>query len=336
MVAAITVTPAELGALENTLLNTSGNVPLHDRFRALFTLKSLKNQDAVAIISKGFGDSSALLKHELAYCLGQMKQPSALLVLESVLKNSDEDPMVRHEAAEAMGAISSRQSIPILRQYLSDPNRSVRETCEIALAKIDWDNSEEGKSHLSNKDNTKSAPAYTSIDPAPPSSGLLSGQPKPDNVTDSSIDALRTTLLNIELPLFERYRAMFALRNIGTPAAVDALAAGFSDDSALFKHEIAFVFGQLLSAHSVPSLVKVLQNTNESDMVRHEAAEALGGIATPEVLPHLKEWMTRDDAPRVVKESCQVAIDMWEYENSGQFQYANALETVRVGEAIGA
>lgn len=47
-------------------------------------------------------------------------------------------------------------------------------------------------------------------------------------------------------------------------------------------------------------------------MVRHEAAEALGGIATPEVLPHLKEWMTREDSPRVVKESCQVAIDMWE------------------------
>lgn len=47
-------------------------------------------------------------------------------------------------------------------------------------------------------------------------------------------------------------------------------------------------------------------------MVRHEAAEALGGIGTPEVLPHLEEWMVRDDSPRVVRESCQVAIDMWE------------------------
>jgi deoxyhypusine monooxygenase len=47
-------------------------------------------------------------------------------------------------------------------------------------------------------------------------------------------------------------------------------------------------------------------------MVRHEAAEALGGIAVPEVLPHLKEWMNREDAPRVVRESCQIAIDMWE------------------------
>lgn len=47
-------------------------------------------------------------------------------------------------------------------------------------------------------------------------------------------------------------------------------------------------------------------------MVRHEAAEALGGIATPEVLPYLKEYMTRKDAPVVVKESCQVALDMYE------------------------
>ena len=78
------------------------------------------------------------------------------------------------------------------------------------------------------------------------------------------------------------------------------------------RHEIAFVFGQLLSAHSVPALLRVLQNSNESDMVRHEAAEALGGIATPEVLPHLMEWMTRDDAPQVVRESCQIAVDMWE------------------------
>jgi len=50
-----------------------------------------------------------------------------------------------------MGAISSAASIPILREYLTDHNRTVRETCEIALAKIEWDNSEEGKKHLAEK-----------------------------------------------------------------------------------------------------------------------------------------------------------------------------------------
>jgi deoxyhypusine monooxygenase len=79
-------------------------------------LKSLKSEDAVNIISKGlsriisrpradgkyflhpgFSDPSALLKHELAYCLGQMKKTSALPALETVLRDSSEDPMVRHE-----------------------------------------------------------------------------------------------------------------------------------------------------------------------------------------------------------------------------------------------
>lgn len=322
MVAAISLD--ELKNLESCLLNTSQDAPLHTRFRALFTLKALKNDDAVAIISKGFKDPSALLKHELAYCLGQMKNTSALPTLEVVLKDTSEDPMVRHEAAEAMGAISASSSVPILKQFLSDPERTVRETCEIAIAKIEWDNSEEGQRHhqLSNE---STRPLYTSIDPAPASSGLLEGTPKPEDVSGDGVSALQKELVDKSLPLFQRYRAMFALRNIGTPAAVDALASGFSDDSALFKHEIAFVFGQLLSSHSVPPLLDVLRNTTESDMVRHEAAEALGGIATPEVLPHLQEWMAKEDAPRVIRESCQVAIDMWEHENSDEFQYADGL-----------
>ena len=76
---------------------------------------------------------------------------------------------------------------------------------------------------------------YTSIDPAPPTSPLLSGQIKPEDTSESNILSLKSTLMDVQLPLFERYRAMFALRNIGTPSAVDALASGFSDDSALFK-----------------------------------------------------------------------------------------------------
>jgi deoxyhypusine monooxygenase len=57
-------------------------------------------------------------------------------------------------------------------------------------------------------------------------------------------------------------------------------------------------------------------------MVRHEAAEALGGIASDgaptegqeevDVLAILREWAVKEDAPVVVRESCQVAIDMWE------------------------
>lgn len=96
-----------------------------------------------------------------------MKMESALPALEKTLRDKSEDPMVRHEvscrdlqgllrkwhniitqAAEAMGAISASSSLPILKEFLSDPERTVRETCEIAIAKIEWDNSEEGQTHL--------------------------------------------------------------------------------------------------------------------------------------------------------------------------------------------
>ena len=43
-----------------------------------------------------------------------------------------------------MGAISSIDSLPILREFRSDSERVVRETCEIAIAKIEWDTSEQG------------------------------------------------------------------------------------------------------------------------------------------------------------------------------------------------
>lgn len=51
------------------------------------------------------------------------------------------------QAAEAMGAISAEASIPVLQRYANDANRSVRETVEIALDKIKWDHSEEGRIH---------------------------------------------------------------------------------------------------------------------------------------------------------------------------------------------
>ena len=37
-------------------------------------------------IVQGFSDESALLKHEIAYCLGQLQDPIAIPVLIQVLK----------------------------------------------------------------------------------------------------------------------------------------------------------------------------------------------------------------------------------------------------------
>ena len=160
---------------------------------------------------------------------------------------------------------------------------------------------------------------FSSIDPAPPLPLVSSEQ---------SIPEIEQTLLDTKLPLFQRYRAMFALRDLASPpdlptatSAVEALAKGLKDPSGLFRHEVAFVFGQLCHPASVPCLTECLSNQQEMGMVRHEAAEALGSLGDIEgVEDTLKKFV--NDPEQVVRESILVALDMAEFEKNGEVEYA--------------
>lgn len=168
--------------------------------------------------------------------------------------------------------------------------------------------------HISKQKNLKDGNPYASVDPSPPAES-------------KDITNLTEILLNEDEKLFERYRAIFSLRNIQTIESINALGKGLKCKSALFRHEIAFVLGQIQNECSIKVLTENLQNTNENEMVRHECAEALGAIATDKCIEILNQYLN-DEKP-VVKESCIVALDMCEYENSPEFQYANALTIVQ-------
>ena len=285
-------------------------VPMKARYRALFTLKNLGGKEAILNIIKGFKDPSALLKHECAYCLGQMQDESAINPLIEVLKNTTEDPMVRHEAGEALGAIglNTQNVLDALNEYAKDSHPEVAETCQLALARLEYlQKKQEGlDENLSNN-------PYYSVDPAPPD-------------VNRDVKALREKLLNEDLSMFERYRAMFQLRNDGSDAAILALCDGLKCKSALFRHEIAYVLGQIQSPLSIEALRVNLEDKTENHMVRHECAEALGSLATDECVKILNKYL--NDKEAVVKESCEVALDITDYEKSGDFQYANGLLAV--------
>lgn len=297
----------ELANLRKALLNLDGNTDLANRFRALFHLRSLGTEgskEAMDIIHEGFNDPSELLKHEMAYVLGQTRQEYALSLLENVLKDQSQQAMVRHEAAEALGALGFPGALEILNHYWkNDPLVVVRQTCELAVARILWEQSESARTEK------MGVSPYESIDPAPP---------LPIN-EKATVESLQELLNDQSKPLFERYRAMFRLRDIGSRDADLALVTGFKDPSALFRHEIAYVCGQVCDPATVPALVEVLENPNEEGMVRHEAAEALGSIATEDVLPILRKLA--DDKETVVRQSAEVALDMYEYETSDQVDY---------------
>lgn len=299
----IDIDNASLEELRDILANESGSEKLANRFRALFNLKcvgaesenSEQVEKAIKYIAHCFKDESELLKHEVAYVLGQTHQIIAAPYLRDVLKDDQQQIMVRHEAAEALGALGDKESLDLLQDYYkNDPSIEIRQTCELAIGRINWEQSEDSKTEVIEKS------LYTSIDPAPP---LPTTQ-------ESKIEKLQNILNDQQKPLFERYRAMFRLRDLGTDEACLALASGFADESALFKHEIAYVFGQICNPVTVPSLIKVLKDEREAGMVRHEAAEALGSIGTNECTEVLTSFLT--DSERVVRESAIVALDMVE------------------------
>jgi deoxyhypusine monooxygenase len=84
-----------IASLSQTL--NDPEAPLALRFRALFALKDIKTDKSVRAIGPAFNDKSILLKHEVAYVLGQIKLKSAIPILTAVLSNLNEDQMVRHE-----------------------------------------------------------------------------------------------------------------------------------------------------------------------------------------------------------------------------------------------
>lgn len=199
---------------------------------------------------------------------------------------------------EALGAIGKPEVIAVLEKYSKDPVIEVSETCQIALDRVKWMQKQEAL----NDDNP-----YASVDPSPP---LAQGK---------SVEELKEILLDETENLFVRYRAMFSLRNQRSKDSVLAISAGLKGKSALFRHEIAFVLGQLQDENSIPFLIENLRDPAENEMVRHECAEALGAIATEECVKVLKEYL--GDNQRVVKESCEIALDICEYETSGDFDF---------------
>ena len=116
---------------------------------------------------------------------------------------------MRHEAAEAVGAIGC----PGYESYMeelekSDPHVEVRETAHLAHKRLKFVKNQTGKDFTSSD--------FGSVDPTPPSE-------------ETDIEKLTLMFMDKGASLWERYRAMFALRNLSKndKKAVDALCVGF-------------------------------------------------------------------------------------------------------------
>ena len=393
----MTAIDEEVSYLKRVLFDTRR--PLAVRYRALFRLRNMdgNNEDDTSD-DKGDNDycsykvrsaveclcsllytppceHGALLRHEVAFALGQMQNKEAIGALEYVLRNEDEDSIVRHEAAEAIGAIGVDRDrcCALLEEFRSDSgSKEVRETCELVIARFESFKQRSFHHAEGVSENTfeeeevegEGNSCFGSVDPAMPLdeehdkeivAAVAAAQQTRVNMnrstTSSSIDddyrtaailsCLESILLNEAAPITRRYGALFALRNRkqqhtgscvsrgnnslqkekneaeAVQSICRALLQNDASSSALLRHEIAYVLGQLQDDTSVDALKKCLANTAEHPMVRHEAAEALGAVATESCIGFLREY-ANDDEP-IVADSCQIALDMLDRKDS--FEY---------------
>jgi deoxyhypusine monooxygenase len=100
------VSEAVIGKLEEELLSDTADVTR--KYRALFALRNVATASAARALercllkadvdeSQSARESSALLKHEVAYALGQVGLVTSIPTLERVLSDAKAHPMVRHE-----------------------------------------------------------------------------------------------------------------------------------------------------------------------------------------------------------------------------------------------
>ena len=355
----------DIAAFASVLVDQSR--PIRDRFRALFTLRSMTGRpgaaDALisALAMKTNNNNSndddddpaflaaakttrlradALFRHEVAFALGQMQSKKATSALISVLKNECEHGMTRHECAEALGAIGDESAVDVLREMHEDETqcREVRETASLALRRIEHVTKKKsaivGARVGSKKETTAVGIAEKEEEDGDGEEHIVqhaySVDPVPAMEASVETDTLAAIILDDTADIWERYGAMFALRNRAQETfglaktrenerVVELCSSTLGKTlrsetvhSALLKHEICYVLGQLREDDdndiAREALFDCLEDPNEHAMVRHEAAEAIGsrGGAGAEAL--LRKYLSCED--RVVRESCEVALDM--------------------------
>lgn len=326
------------------------SAPLVERAHAMWGLRHAREPLATSLLAAYVTEvfppepaSNALLQHEAAYCLGQRGDLSAVTDLEAALRDSRHEPIVRHEAAEGLAALASAPGVDVehikrvLTEFRDIDIVAVAETCEVGLGRIAW---------LQRPNKTPDPAAVLAEAEFP---NTIDPSPAFDPDATPSMAELRRILLSPSSSLFARYQALFSLRNAAVVSTNDSTSSKhFSEvvealsealaapGSALLRHEVAFILGQLSIAQTGDALIERLNDQQEAPMVRHEAAMALGEVAgsaeagegdcdanSLSVRARQALLAGCKDPEPVVRDSCALALDMADYVASNdRFQFA--------------
>ncbi len=135
---AITVTADYDGALtsEKELWDVFLSFDESTRFSVANSLASVKNDLSRMLLMKILKtDPSPLVRHEAAFAIGCVGNEACLPLLTGTL-TSDKSFLVRHEVAMALSELGGQEEIRILKRGLRDRSREVVISCRVAIQRI--------------------------------------------------------------------------------------------------------------------------------------------------------------------------------------------------------
>ena len=248
--------------LKNILLTESSGI--RTRMNSLFRLRTIGTVPCILALEEALikEKSSDLLRHEVCYVFGQMtsteenkKEIQTFLTKEVFEDPYKYNPIVLHEAAEALGNINFEFNKTLLNKFIDSPLEIIKETCEISIENLNWMNlTKNGETEGLHQVNL----IYKTNDPAPPFNFKK-------ETKYSDLDFLSKLMHDPSETKFNRYRAIFTLRELNNDGAVKVLCQCFNKEmkhifSPLFKHEVCFIFGQMAS--NAKSAVSALESVN--------------------------------------------------------------------------
>ena len=243
-----------------------------DKYDALFILRTHNTDLSIKTLIKNYNNlkKSHLLKHEVAYILGQMKNPIAIDFLIKILHDKKQGAVVRHEAGEALANFpeEKKRILEELKKLKDNDISLIKSTINISIKKLE---------NYDKEKNNYNKYIEGNIEPADPMSEteinffLKKIKKEKEN--------LLSILLDLKIDEFIRYRIMYYLRNLEDEKSIKILCELLKFEnrkfiSPLMRHELCFILGQLNSKAKFNFVKEILEfvirDTTELGVVRHE------------------------------------------------------------------
>jgi deoxyhypusine monooxygenase len=108
------------------------------RIQAAFHLENIADEASIKAMAQClFTDPSPIVRHEAAFALGETAAPK--LAGPHLMKAIEEDSsvFVAHEALMALGTLGDTSFIPFIKKFLPSDDPDIAESAEIALQRLE-------------------------------------------------------------------------------------------------------------------------------------------------------------------------------------------------------